>query len=220
MRLPKISKIVALNVGLAVVAIALAVYSSAATSSLARARQDAVQAAEATAIALARANELKVYADSVESAARQRDAVAAARVRDAARSERAALAARASFAAAAKAASDTCAEVVFEAEKALARAEAVAEDWHDAYVEQKAATGLLEAANDSLVAALAAVTPAAEKLVEKTGELVAESAPPSIVQRLRAAITPNVGVGAAIGVDVTGRPNAVVGITIGWRPFR
>jgi hypothetical protein len=104
-------------------------------------------------------------------------------------------------------------EAVFLARIALTEAEAARDGWHEAYEQEKAATGLLRAANDSLSAALAAVVPAGEQLADRAAQLVSASKPPGLLARL----TPRTSVGVAVGVDITGRPNAVVGVTLGWR---
>lgn len=95
---------------------------------------------------------------------------------------------------------------------ALVEAIAMAEDWHEAYEEEKAASGLLRQSNDSLHAALAEIKPAAARLSDVSVKLVEASRP-----NLFARLLPGVGLGVAAGIDPsTQRPAIVVGITLGW----
>ena len=100
---------------------------------------------------------------------------------------------------------DTCKPVIAALQGQLATSQAESESWHDAYDEQKAATGRLQAAAGPLVDASQAQSAA--------GQHLSDASKPSFLGR----ILPDVGVGAVAGVDPFDHSfHVVVGPSLHW----
>lgn len=191
--------------------VALSIASSRSNTRLAEARADARAARAAAAGALALADSTLAYAASTK-----RDNARLASQRDSA------LATAESFERFGHAQSDAFHRLIAEAptdcqalvETAsialLAKDSAIAEQHRALAISDSIAKNAQRSA-DSLRIALRFLSTSTVKLSDATKALE-QAGKPSLLSRL----TPRVGVGAAAGVDAFGRPNAVLGITVGW----
>lgn len=183
---------------LAIVVIPLAVHSAhkaAAATAVAVAETQTARAETAVAIRASQAAQARaaVY-DSASKAAEARAAGATRRADEAVTRYKIARATS----------PDTCSLLAVAADTAIAAEAAIAPNLQNALQnEQKR--------GDILSGALGPVTAAAGHLRAASGTLVTASKP-SILSRL----TPRLGFGAAAGIDVLGRPDALIGITLGW----
>ena len=96
--------------------------------------------------------------------------------------------------------------------EALARADSASASWQAAYAGEHAATGTLRAALDSVQrvgTTLAAIT----TRVNDAATALVKASRPSFFARLK----PDIGFGAAIGVDpFTRKPSTTIGVTLSW----
>lgn len=99
---------------------------------------------------------------------------------------------------------DTCRPIVIYADSALAAKDSEA-------VELRVALRAAQDATSNYKAGLDTLRGASVSLVSSSKDLLVASKP-TFVQR----ITPHVGFGAAVGVDATGVPRAILGVTLGW----
>lgn len=183
-------------------------------SQLAGARAEATQARAAAAAAIAHGDSLSTRAAADRAAAARalasRDsAVLVAKVLDAQANSL-----EADYHTAAKAAPDTCKVVVARADSALAKRDSAyaAQSLAMAHADTAAQDALRAA--DSLRVAYSGVRASTVNLATKTAILVDVSRP-SLLSRI-ANLSPKPGVGIAFGVDPTGVPRLITGITLGW----
>jgi hypothetical protein len=106
---------------------------------------------------------------------------------------------------------DTCVTVIEAADSTIAALEEAVDSLQAANETQAVQIAGLQTANDTLVASAEAQQRAPPSLRAAAKDL-ANAAQPSLFSKL----LPKTGVGIAVGLDVTGRPAAVVGVTIGW----
>ena len=180
---------------LAVAALAGAGIARNAGTDVAIARHDAEAAREIARAAENRAGLIAEHASQVEAAARLNERRA---------DSLAALPARVRYREVAVTRPDTCATIVAAADSALAQADSVSSAL------RKANLGL-HTALDSTNTALALVR-GSQRQLEATTANLERAARPSLAARL----LPRPGFGLAAGVDATGRPALVVGVTLGW----
>lgn len=166
----------------------------AAKVEAARARQTAVNAVAFAVEAINTAEAEKAKAEAAEKASRRHKAEA-----DQAKAEVAALGA----------APDTCAPWIEGLQTALDSETARGDSLEVASAARvraaanlRAALDSVTAANDSLLKANRSIEDAADKLIRRT---------------FWDKVLPEVGVGAAAGVDAEGEPNVVVGVTLSYR---
>lgn len=162
---------------------------------LATARSDVRAAVGMSQAAIARSDILSEVADSSVARAERAERKAA---------ELASRPARILYLAAKESAPDTCAALVAAADVALANADSVSSELRTANVS-------LHTALDDTRVALAGVRAVAVILGAKAS-ILERAARPSWASRL----IPKPGIGIAAGVDLTGRPTVLVGVTFGW----
>lgn len=183
-------------------------------SRLADARAEAVQARAAAAAAIAHGDSLSVHAAAdraaaVRAIASRDSAVAVAKVLDFYGDVL-----EADYHTTAKAAPDTCHKVIAAADSALATRDSANAALTVALAASDSAAQHALAATDSLRAALGTVRASTVNLSERTAVLIKVSKP-SLLTRI-ANLSPKPGVGVAFGVDPTGVPRLITGITLGW----
>lgn len=101
--------------------------------------------------------------------------------------------------------------------KALVIADSTAAAWREAYVNEHSATEALIPALDTTLHAGKALVVATERLDTAATALVKASRPP-FFSRLLAGLKPDIGVGAAIGIDpFTRKPSTTIGVTLSWK---
>jgi hypothetical protein len=106
---------------------------------------------------------------------------------------------------------DTCKQLKALADSAIANAEQEADAWQAAAEQRSLQAAELAAAKDSAVVDRDRALGALKELGSSSSKLQKASKVPFLAR-----ITPKVGVGGAVGLDVQRKPNAVVGITLGW----
>jgi methyl-accepting chemotaxis protein len=147
----------------------------------------------------------RVRADSIEAdAAKDMKAANAALKR--------ASEAKGAYRAAVAIAPDTCSRVVAAADSTIVALEETVEHLERSNEKLEVANKGLRTANDTLTAGIEKQQEALNTLRAAATNL-ANSTRPSFFSRL----LPKTGFGVGIGVDITGRPTAVVGVTVGWR---
>jgi hypothetical protein len=180
------------------------------------ARDNRVAEARAIAqIAVVRADSILVAKQESDEAVRSLEQQAQERIRRASRAEIAANRAqteytrlRAQLASMPDAPIDSIRPVV---DSTLAAADSTIAELRTSFEEQVAATALLQQALDSEKRQHAITAKTLGDLRTSTEALVKATKP-----SLLSSLLPNVGVGVAAGLDVTGRPNAVVGVTLSF----
>jgi hypothetical protein len=165
----------------------------------------AAQAIVVAQSALEVASAERTRADSIEKDAAKDNQAAVAALKRANQ-------AKTTYMAAVAVAPDTCNRVIAAADSTIAALEESVERLEQSNDKLEAVNEGLRTANDSLVVGIEEQQAALAKLRAAASDLV-DSTRPSFFSRL----LPKTGFGVGIGVDMTGRPTAVVGITVGWR---
>ena len=195
----KLSPSMLLVAGL-VVAVVVLVVTRPDGADVALARKETQAAIDHANVVLSQNQSLKQRADSalaVAAVAEKKAVVAQSQLADAKRS----------LFKAALAAPDTCAPVVLAAQEALNRADDVIHQRTDELAGALAADSADRKRADDAEAALADLKKPAQTLVAETNE--------GLLTRLKH-LRPELQVGVMGGVDVQGKPNAVVGVGFGW----
>lgn len=142
--------------------------------------------------------------------ARREKVVAEAAAQSARAQARVADEARRVFAVGAARAPDTCASILRDASAAIRASIVEAERWQAAYDTMSARALRLERSLDL-------TTAVAGTLQERLAELRNAGRRVVVESKGWKRLLPRVGVGAAVGFDPLGKPNAVTGVTVGWQ---
>lgn len=118
---------------------------------------------------------------------------------------------RGAFAAKAAVAPDTCAAVIAAADSALDAADFYADTLRGMIFRSQVARFDLERALDTTRAAYVRLQGATVPLRNASVEVV-KASKPSLLSR----VLPHPGLGATAGIDASGRPNVVYGVSLGW----
>lgn len=179
----------------------------------------ALDASRAARLALQSAVARSAHADSVAAAAVAGSHVAAEReqraVLHADSTGRVLAVLRERYRAVSAAAPDTCLSIVAAADSALAAGDSVRASLDAALHAADDRAAFLQVALDTTRDASAKLRAASVQSAFATAQLERDAKPPVLSRFLKAA-APRVGVGLAAGLDISGRPNLVTGITIGW----
>lgn len=115
---------------------------------------------------------------------------------------------RASYKTVAAIAPDTCRPIVISADSALAAADSAQAALRVALAASQRSEQLLQIAVDTLVPALQTLRSTATTLVKADTKLARRT--------LLSRLVPHVGGGIAFGIDATGAPRLITGVTLGW----
>jgi hypothetical protein len=202
-------------VGVVVAAILVASgirFSAYQATRLAAARAEAAASAAQADSAVKQAEVSRERADSLRAEAEAEHAQSLAARHQAETLDREVTRLKVAFREAAAAAPDTCAEVIARASNLLVTADSVDAARKAALVAAGRAFVTLASAYDSLAIANSNLRASIVRLSADTKTLVRVSKP-SLLTRL----LPQPHVGITAGIDIQGRPTAVIGIGAGWR---